>query len=214
MSLSRSTKDLSFLLNKVTIHARPGATRALCAYFLYRQSIFVGCRLIFLTDRSAHPRSILVFHLKQYHRIRPDSSIGSIHITVEELLDHCRNDERMSCCISYSCCDFHSGSNVEATLELRDSRNNVSGCLIVEIRESDAVQAGKAAVSSARRDVAERGIATSNPIQDAVDDALGLAAPATDIVGPVTISIKQIVQKTKVIVDFIDEAAKVSISAG
>jgi hypothetical protein len=97
-------------------------------------------------------------------------------------------------------------------LELRDSRNNVSGCLIVEIRESDPVQAGRAAVSAARRDVAERGIATSNPIQDAVDDAVGLAASTKDVAGPVTISIKQIVEKTKVIADFIDEAAKVSIS--
>jgi hypothetical protein len=97
-------------------------------------------------------------------------------------------------------------------LELRDSRNNVSGCLIVEIRESDPVQAGRAAVSAARRDVAERGIATSNPIQDAVDDAIGLAASTKDVAGPVTISIKQIVEKTKVIADFIDDTAKVCIS--
>jgi len=109
MSLPRSTKDLSFPLNKVRTHAQPGMIRALCVYSLHRQPIFVGCGLIFLTGRSAHPRSMLVFHLKQYHRIRPDSSIGSIRITVEELLNHCRNGERMSCCISYSCCDFHSG---------------------------------------------------------------------------------------------------------
>ena len=51
-------------------------------------------------------------------------------------------------------------------------------------------------------------------MQDAVDDALGLAASAKDVAGPVTISIKQIVEKTKAIADFIDEAAKVSISAG
>ena len=104
--------------------------------------------------------------------------------------------------------------NVEATLELRDSRNEVSGCLIVEIRESDTVQAGRAAVSAARRDVAESGIATSNPMQDAVGDAVELAASAKDVAGPVTISMKQIVEKTKAIADFIDEAAKVSISAG
>ena len=47
-------------------------------------------------------------------------------------------------------------------------------------------------------------------MQDAVDDAVGLAASAKDVAG----SIKQIVEKTKVIADFIDEAAKVSISAG
>jgi len=51
-------------------------------------------------------------------------------------------------------------------------------------------------------------------MQDAVDDALGLTTSAKDVAGPVTISIKQIVQKTKAIADFIDEAAKVSISAG
>jgi len=84
---------------------------------------------------------------------------------------------------------------------------------MVEICESDTVQAGRAAVSGARRDVVEREIATSNPMQDAVDDVVGLAASENDVAGAVTISIKQIVEKTKVIADFIDEAAKVSISA-
>lgn len=44
------------------------------------------------------------------------------------------------------------------------------------LRESDAIQAAGAVVSTPPRDVKERGIAAPNPIQGYVDDALAMAA--------------------------------------
>ena|ERR1700733_10146129 len=99
-------------------------------------------------------------------------------------------------------------------LELRDTHNEVAGCLIVKLHESDAVQAGRAAVSAARHDITEVGIAAPNLMRDSVDDALGPAASAGDVVSPLANSLKQVVEKTKVIVDFIDNTAKVSIAIG
>jgi hypothetical protein len=109
---------------------------------------------------------------------------------------------------------FTSRLTAEAILELRDNHNEVIGCLVVELRESDAVQAGRTAVSAARRDVTERGIAAPNPMRDHVGDALGLVAPAVDVVTPLANSLQQVVEKTKFIVDFIDKTAKVCIAVG
>jgi len=99
-------------------------------------------------------------------------------------------------------------------LELRDIHNEAAGYLIVKLHESDAVQAGRAAVSAARHDITEGGIAAPDPMRDFVDDALGLAASAGDTATPLANSLKQVVEKTKVIVDFIDNTAKVSIAVG
>jgi len=99
-------------------------------------------------------------------------------------------------------------------LELRDTQNEVAGCLIVELHESDAVQAGRAAVSAARRDITEGGIAAPNPMRDSVDDAVGPVASTGDAASPLANSLKQVVEKTKTVVDFIDNTAKVSIAVG
>src|ERR1700735_5030635 len=96
-------------------------------------------------------------------------------------------------------------------LELCDTHNEVAGCLIVKLHKSDAVQAGRAAVSAARRDITEGGIAPPNPMRDSVDDALALAS---DAASPLANSLKRVVEKTKVVVDFIDNTAKVSIAVG
>ena len=77
-------------------------------------------------------------------------------------------------------------------LELRDTHNEVAGCLIAKLHESDAVQGGRAAVSAARRDITEGGIAAPNPMRDSVDDALRLATSAGDAASPITNSLKQV----------------------
>ena len=41
---------------------------------------------IYLAYRSALPDAILAFHLKQCHTLLPDSFVGSVEITVDELL--------------------------------------------------------------------------------------------------------------------------------
>jgi hypothetical protein len=94
-------------------------------------------------------------------------------------------------------------------LELRDVQYIVAGRLIVELRESDAVQAGHVAASAAKRDITERGIAAPNPMRDSVGDALGRAASAGDVANPLATSLKRVLEKTKIIVDFIDKTAKV-----
>jgi len=52
----------------------------------------------------------------------------------------------------------------------------------------------------------------SNPMQNTVDNAVGLVASAQDAAGPVTTSLEQIVDKTKAIADSLYDAAGVSIS--
>jgi hypothetical protein len=106
---------------------------------------------------------------------------------------------------------FTSLCTAETTLELLDSHSEVAACLVVELRESDAVQAGRAAISAARRDVTERGIARPDPMRDSVGDAVALVASASAVESPLANSLKHVVEKTRAIVDFIDETAKVSI---
>ena len=48
-------------------------------------------------------------------------------------------------------------------------------------------------------------------MRDSVDDALALAS---DAASPLANSLKRVVEKTKVVVDFIDNTAKVSIAVG
>jgi hypothetical protein len=51
-------------------------------------------------------------------------------------------------------------------------------------------------------------------MRDGVGDAPGLAAPVVGVASPLANSLKQVVEKTKVIVAFIDKTAKVSIGFG
>lgn len=105
----------------------------------------------------------------------------------------------------------HTLSTAETTLELLDSHRKVAGLLIVELRESETVQAGRAAVSAARRDITDRGIAISSAMPDSVDDVLAATTSASAVASPLVVSFKHVLDKTKVIVDFIDKTAKVSV---
>ena len=171
------------------------------------------CKPTYLAYRSALPGAILAFHLKQCHTLLPDSFVGSVEITVDELRTLCERDERMSCCSTL----FRNAANVTsfqtavATLELQDKRNKLVARLIVQLRESDALQAVRVAVSAARRDITERGIANPSPIHDSVDNAVGLVASANAMTSPLVNSLKQMVDKTKFIVDVVDKTAKVSL---
>ena len=110
------------------------------------------------------------------------------------------------------CRKVTSFQSAEATLELLDKRKQLAARLIVQLRESDTLQAVRVAVSAARHDITERGIADPSPIQDSVGNAVGLAASANAMTSPLVNSLKQIVDKTKFIVDFIDKTAKVSLT--
>jgi hypothetical protein len=80
-------------------------------------------------------------------------------------------------------------------------------------QERDPLQVGRDAISDARRELTERGIAVPNPTRDPLGDSLALAASASGsaVVSPLANALKNVVEKTKVVVDFLDEAAKVSI---
>jgi len=103
---------------------------------------------------------------------------------------------------------------IEVTLELQDKRSKLVALLILQLRESDALQAGRIAVSAARRDITEREIAEPKSIQGSIDDAITLAAHADAMASPLVDSLKQVVNKTKFIVDSINKTAKVSIALG
>jgi len=170
--------------------------------------------IIYLVYRSALPGSILSFHLKQCHTLLPDTFVGSVEITVDELLKLCDRDERMSCCsLLLECCKSDAVA-IESTLELHDKRNTLVALLILQLRESDALHAGGVAVSAARRDITEREITEPKSIPDSIGDAVVLAASVDAMASPLVNSLKQVVNKTKFIVDFIDKTAKVSIALG
>jgi hypothetical protein len=111
--------------------------------------------------------------------------------------------------------EFTSRCIAEATLELLDSHGGLAGRLVIKLHECgherDPVQVGRVAISDARRELAERGIGTANPMRDSVDDAVALAASASAAASPLANALKHVVEKTKAIVDFLDEAAKVNI---
>jgi len=115
---------------------------------------------------------------------------------------------------SYLECCKSDAVAIETTLELHDKRNKLVALLILKLRESDALQAGRVAVSAARRDITEREIAEPKSIPDSIGDAVVLAASADAMASPLVNSLKQVVNKTKFIVDFIDKTTKVSIALG
>jgi len=90
----------------------------------------------------------------------------------------------------------------------------LAGRLVVKLHERDErnpLQVGRDAISDARRELTERGIGTRHPMQDSVGDAVALAASASAAASPLANALERVMEKTKVIVDFLDKAAKVSI---
>lgn len=94
-----------------------------------------GCEPTFLAYRSAVPGALLAFHLKQSHTLLPDSFVGSIEITVDELRKLCERGERMlSCCLLFrNAAKVMSFQFTEVTLELQDKRNRRAARLIVRV---------------------------------------------------------------------------------
>jgi hypothetical protein len=70
-------------------------TRPLCVFTL-SMLISLNAGLILLAYRSVSPRSVLSFRLKQCTTLWRDSSLGSVDIKAEELLDRCKHGEGTS----------------------------------------------------------------------------------------------------------------------
>src|ERR1700756_2256142 len=85
------------------------------------------------------------------------------------------------------------------TLALHDKRGREAGSLIVQLRDTTA-QGPTAAVDGAIHDLAQ-GLPTSPAIPE----------PVGDLASSVVNSLKQVVDKTKVVADFVNKTAKVCV---
>jgi len=100
----------------------------------------------------------------------------------------------------------------EVTLELRGDHIEVAGGLIVKLRETDLIQAGRDAVSAAQRDVTDSRIATPIPALETVGNMVGRVTDLNTIASPVVDSLKFVIEKSKVVVDTVNQLAKVRIA--
>lgn len=95
-------------------------------------------------------------------------------------------------------------------LELLDSHGGLAGRLVVKLHERDherdPLQVGRDAILAAQRELKEGRIGTSNRRRDPIDD--DVAQEAASLLAD---ALEQVMEKTKAIVDVVDEAAKVSI---
>jgi len=87
------------------------------------------------------------------------------------------------------------------TLTLYDARGQEAGSLVVELR--DPASSGDDPVIDSARDDYERGLPTSLPIADPVQE------PAEDSDGGILDYLRQAVEKTKIAADLLNETAEV-----
>ena len=97
-----------------------------------------------------------------------------------------------------------------ATLTLHDERGREAGSLVVQLLDTTA-QGPKAAVDSAIRDVEQR-LPTSPPIPEPVQNATDSVAAVQDLGSNVVNSLKQVVDRSRIVVDFVDKTAKVHVA--
>jgi hypothetical protein len=94
-----------------------------------------------------------------------------------------------------------------ATLTLHDKSGREAGSLIVQLQDTTA-QARTAAIDGPINDI-EQHLPTSLPIPETVQNVINSTAAVGHLTGSVVDSLKQVMDKTTVVVDFVDKAAKV-----
>ena len=72
-------------------------------------------------------------------------------------------------------------------------------------------RASQTAIDDARDNI-EQALPPSPPISETVQDVIVSAAAVQDLGGGIMNSLKQVVDKTKIVVDFVDKVAKVCIA--
>jgi len=80
----------------------------------------------------------------------------------------------------------------------------------VQLRDTTA-QAHTAAIDGAIHDV-EQGLPTSPAIPESVQNVIDSTIAIRDLPSGVVSSLKQVVDKTKIVVDFVDKTAKVCVA--
>ena len=96
------------------------------------------------------------------------------------------------------------------TLTLHDKWGREAGSLIVQLRDTTA-EGPVAAIDDAIHDVEQR-LPASPAIPEPIQNVIDSAAPVGDLANGVVNSLKQVVDKTKVVVDFVDKTAKVCVA--
>ena len=87
-----------------------------------------------------------------------------------------------------------------------------AGSLVVQLLDI-TTRASQTAIDDARDNI-EQALPPSPPIPETVQDVIVSAAAVQDLGGGIMNSLKQVVDKTKIVVDFVDKVAKVSIAVG
>ena len=106
----------------------------------------------------------------------------------------------------HSVVSFHIASGT--TLTLHDKRGRETGSLIVRLRDTTA-QAHTAAIDGA---ILSHCLPTSPAIPESVQNVIDSTTAIGDLASGVVSSLKQVVDKTKIVVDFVDKTAKVRVA--
>ena len=129
-------------------------------------------------------------------------------INTRDLLNRCQNNQRKF--ITFTHVIVSSEVVVGTILTLNDERGREAGSLVVQLLDTTA-QGPKAAVDSATCDVEQR-LPTSPPIPEPVQNAADSVAAVHDLGSGVVNSLKQVVDRSRIVVDFVDKTAKVEVA--
>jgi hypothetical protein len=97
-------------------------------------------------------------------------------------------------------------------LTLHDKLGREAGSLIVQLRDTTA-QARTAAIDGAINDI-EQHLPISPPIPEPVQNVIDSTPAIGHLTGSVVDSLKQVMDKTRVVVDVVDKTAKVTRCSG
>jgi len=153
---------------------------------------------------------VLSLHLKHSRTWFGSILLGCAHIRAGELLDRCNNNQRelVFLYLHHSVVSFHIAS--VTTLTLHDERGREAGSLIVQLRDTTS-QAHTATIDGAIQDV-EQGLSASPVIPESVQNVIHSTIAIGDLASGVVSSLKQVVDKTRIVVDFVDKTAKVRVA--
>ena len=98
----------------------------------------------------------------------------------------------------------------EGTLTLFGNQGQEAGSLVVQLLDITP-RASQTAIDDARDNI-EQALSPSPPIPETFQDVTVSAAAVQDLGGGIVNSLKQVVDKTKIVVDFVDKVAKVCIA--
>ena len=103
-----------------------------------------------------------------------------------------------------------SHTSAGATLILQDERGRAAGSLIVQLQYTTA-HARTAGIDDSIQDIEQR-LPTSPPIPEPVQNVIDPTAAVGHLTGGILNSLKQVVDRTRVVVDLVDKTAKVRVA--